>query len=112
MAAHCTIELWPLISTPPTLQWRPSVLGPVLFILYTTPFSHLIESSSVDHHLYADDTQLFLSFSPDSSLHLNRTATLCGKPNVSMDAIQPPLPQPFQNRIYHNRSTCSNQENP
>src|SRR6218665_503814 len=32
-----------------------SVLGPLLFILYTTPLSHLIETSSVDHHLYADD---------------------------------------------------------
>src|SRR6218665_2856275 len=35
-------------------------------ILYTTPLSHLIKSSSVDHHLYADDTQLFISFSPAS----------------------------------------------
>src|SRR6218665_3972157 len=25
---------------------------------------------------------------------------------------QPTLPQPFQNRIYHNRPTCPNQENP
>jgi len=33
-------------------------------ILYTTPLSHLIESSSVQHHLYADDTQLFITFSP------------------------------------------------
>src|SRR6218665_1545078 len=28
-----------------------SVLDPLLFILYTTPLSHLIETSSVDHHL-------------------------------------------------------------
>src|SRR6218665_3538037 len=39
-----------------------SVLLP-LFILYTTPLSHLIKFSSVDHHLYADDIQLFISFS-------------------------------------------------
>jgi len=43
-----------------------SVLGPLLFILYTTPFRFLISDSSVGHHLFADDTQLFTS-----SGHLN-----------------------------------------
>src|SRR6218665_103072 len=34
--------------------------------------------------------------------HLNRTASLCVQPNLSMDVIQPALSQPFQNRIHHN----------
>ena len=41
---------------------RGSAMGPPVFYLYTIPLSHLIESSSVDHHLYADYTQLFISF--------------------------------------------------
>lgn len=43
-----------------------SVLGPLLFIMYTTPLSTLLSRTSVDHHLYADDTQLFISFSPSN----------------------------------------------
>jgi len=46
-----------------------SVLDPLLFILYTTPHSSLISDSSLSHHLFADDTQLFISFrAPDSHL--------------------------------------------
>ena len=41
-----------------------SVLGLVLFNLYTTPLSSLITASSISHLLYADDTQLFISFVP------------------------------------------------
>ena len=40
-----------------------SVLGPILFSLYTAPIASLAASFGVDQQQFADDTQLFMSIS-------------------------------------------------
>ena len=47
-----------------------SVLGPILFSLYTNPISSIIQChSSINYHFYADDTRLSISLSPANFSH-------------------------------------------
>ena len=54
-------------STPSVLKCgvpQDSVLGPLLFTLYTLPLSTVICQSGISYHLFADDSQLHKSNVP------------------------------------------------
>ena len=59
-----------------------SVLGSILFVLYTTPLSDIIANHSVNHQLFADDTQL------QKSAPLSEVTNLTKELNACTDDIQ------------------------
>ena len=57
-----------------------SVLGPLFVTLCTTPLSSVIQTHNLDHHLYADDTHIYLSLATtDTNCSVNQLKLTANK---------------------------------
>ena len=68
-----SVKVGSTLLHPAALQYgvpQGSVLGPILFSLYTNQICSIIHSySSINYHFYADDTQLYITLSPENFSH-------------------------------------------
>ena len=54
-----------------------SVLGPILFKAYIASLAKLLHQHNMQHHLYADDTQLYVTFPPTDHMQVLARMEAC-----------------------------------
>ena len=52
-----------------------SILGPILYLLYTSPLADILKHHNMCYHLYADDIQMYVSFATNDDNSLNSSIT-------------------------------------
>ena len=80
--------LWFYITLSPFLCCIPGLcLWPYPFNMYTTPLRTFISSRSLNHHFYADDTQLLISFAPKNIYHRNKSTSRYNLRHLILDDL-------------------------